>query len=267
MKKDFDAKFDAFLTTLTKCQEKLGIDAVSSPAGLANEAQVHVPCSDNERIIKDVDNDNVSTNILMDIDIPLEEENKEATPLVDEVDNNSKVNDGDKDDFLDVDIITDDVITLDFIPDDDLIEVEMVTKKGENTEESKEEEKEDKKDDNDDKDEKYGKNDKDDPNKGASKAVDKFATNGKEDETDGNNNIADKMLTILLRKAMMIRVADNSSKDGNKEDIDICDSIIEKTPIRPKRETKTDAQLMLLFINKFGSSADSARIGSSSALV
>ncbi|PON71467.1 Ulp1 protease family, C-terminal catalytic domain containing protein [Parasponia andersonii] len=197
MKKDFSTKFDALLTLLTKCREKLGIDVVSSLARLVNE-----------------------------------KENKEATPLVDEADKNSKVNDENKADVFDVYIIPD------FILDDYLLEgIDSVNdhkdymkdgdKEGKNTEESKEEEKEDKQDDNDDKDEdnpeENDKDDKDDPDKGASKAIDKFTSDGKEDEIDDSDNIIDKG-------------ADNSSKDGNKENIDICDPIAEKKDLNLSSE-------------------------------
>ncbi|POO01986.1 hypothetical protein TorRG33x02_022780 [Trema orientale] len=96
MKKDFDAKFDILLTMLTKCQEKLGIDAVSYSASPVNEVVDHtpnvvgddhmvmddVPCSDNEKIVEDAN-------------VP------------------------------DVDMIENDVITPGFIPDGDLLEVEV----------------------------------------------------------------------------------------------------------------------------------------------
>ncbi|PON90041.1 hypothetical protein TorRG33x02_140730, partial [Trema orientale] len=91
-------------------------------------------------------------------------------------DNPSKVPAPPKAEVPDVDTIANDVITLDFIHDDDLLAVEGVdsvnehkdaVKDGEeeekNAEESKEEEKEDKENGNDDKDEeKHEKNDKDD---------------------------------------------------------------------------------------------------------
>ncbi|PON48336.1 hypothetical protein TorRG33x02_320770 [Trema orientale] len=255
MKKDFDAKFDILLTMLTKCQEKLGIDAVACPAGPINQVVDHspnlvgdddmgmayVPCSDNERTVKNVDNDNVSKNTLMDIDVPMEEENKEETSQVDEADKNSKDNDEDKADVLDVNIVVDDVITPDFIPDGDLLEVEGVDsvnelkdavkdgdEEGKDTEENKEEEEED--NDNDNKDEgKHDENDKDGPDNGAGKSVDKFANDGNEDETDGSHNIADKGVDNSAKKDVTDdKGSDDSSKDSNEENIDICDPIAEK---------------------------------------
>ncbi|PON74906.1 Ulp1 protease family, C-terminal catalytic domain containing protein [Parasponia andersonii] len=215
--------------------KKLGIDVVSCPVGPINQVvdhspnvvgdddmgMAHVPCFDNEIIVEDVGNNNVSKNILMDIDIPIEED--------------SKVNDDDKVDVSNVDIITDDVINPSFIHNGDLLEVESVDsinkhkdavkdgdEEGKNAKESKEEEKEDNEDDNDDNDdnderkhEENDKDDKDDPDKGAGKTIDKFSNDGKEDETDGSDNIADKGY-------------DNSSKDGNEENIDICDPTAEK---------------------------------------
>ncbi|PON98798.1 Ulp1 protease family, C-terminal catalytic domain containing protein [Trema orientale] len=314
MKKDFDAKFDVLLTMLTRCQEKLGIDAVACSAGPVNQVVDHSPNVVGDDVMG-IGNDNVSKNTLMDIDVPMEEENQEETPQVDEADKNSEDNDEDKADVPDVDIIVEDVITPGFIPDCDPLEVEGVDsvnelkdavkdsdEEGKDTEESKEEEEED--NDNDNKDEgKYDENDKDDkdgPDNGAGKAVDKFANDGNEDETDGSHNIADKGVDNSAKKDVNDdKGSDNSSKDGNEETIDICDPIAEKddeffanldddtinaciknaveeyskgsesslkTPVLPKRETKPSAQLRSPFINEFGSSADSAQIGSSGAL-
>ncbi|PON86560.1 hypothetical protein TorRG33x02_176080 [Trema orientale] len=217
MKKDFDAKFDVLLTMLTKCQEKLGIDTISCPTGPVNEA--HVPCSDNERIVEDVDNDNVSKNILMDINVPMEEENKEETPQVDEADKNSEVNDEDKADVPDVDIIADNIITPGFIPDGDLLEVEGVDSVNEHKDVVKDGDKEEKN---------AEENDKDDPDNGAGKAVYKFANDGKEDKTDGSDNIADKGVDNSAKDVNDDKGSNNSSKDGNEENIDICDPIAEK---------------------------------------
>ncbi|PON80936.1 hypothetical protein TorRG33x02_232690 [Trema orientale] len=256
-KKDFNAKFDVLLTILTKCQEKLGIDVVSYSASPINEflgtvgcfletlcegtilvsrklfvdhspnvvgdddmGMAHVPCYDNERIVED-GNDNVTKNILIDIDVPMEEENKKATPQAD---------------VPYVDIITDDVISPGFIPGDNLLIVEGVDSVNEHKDavkdESKEEEKEDKEDGNDDKEEEKheenDKDDKDDPDKGTGKVVDKFANDGNEDDTDSSDNIADKGVDNSTKDGNDDKGVDNSSKDGNEENIHICDPITEK---------------------------------------